>query len=233
MLVNKINSSPQILNPNLGNSPISLTEKKGKLNLHYDHRDKSRYQNTPSTSDIDRLANGLSENLRVEVSLPGLFGAKIPFRLNGGGSYINSLENKLSNRHQFTSQIINSHYAALVHRLNNLGKEISLADAKKIHELINQLENSEEKLYKLTLYMEKYASLLELHGEKDNNDVLSVDNLKEFVDNRNKYFERVSKKQTNLISIIRALAEAVSKESKLTPNSTSPHAPNVDMSKIL
>jgi hypothetical protein len=131
---------------------------------------------------------------------------------------------------KYTSHIIEAHYKALVIRLDNLGKNISQADDKKIRELISQLGSSEDKLYKLTLYMEKYANLLEVHGQEDNKDVLSVDNLKEFVDNRDKYFDRVTRKQTNLISIIRALAEAVSKES---PNSTSPHASNVDMSKIL
>ena len=126
-----------------------------------------------------------------------------------GGSIINELENKISNKIKYTSHIIKNHLVALTQRLGHYGKTISTPDSQKIQKLIHDLENSEEKLYKLTLYMEKYASLLELHGVKDNSTVLSVDSLKEFVDNRTKYFERVATKQNNLISIIRALAEAV------------------------
>jgi uncharacterized LabA/DUF88 family protein len=82
----------------------------------------------------------------------------------------------------------------------------------KISELIESLKNSEQKLYKASLYTEKYAKLLEIHGQKDNTSILSLDHLKEFVDNRNKYFSRVVKKQNDLMSIIRSIAEAVNKE---------------------
>ena len=104
------------------------------------------------------------------------------------------------------------HVSALAIRLKKYGKEISKDDFAKITALIESLKKSEEKLNKAILYTEKYARLLEVYGQKDNTTILSMNHLKEFVDNRNKIFTRVSKKQNDLLSIIRSVAEAVNKE---------------------
>ena len=56
------------------------------------------------------------------------------------------------------------------------------------------------------LYTEKYAKLLETMGHSDKHNVLKYDHLKDFVDKRNQYFNRVAKKQNDLISIIQSVA---------------------------
>jgi len=67
-------------------------------------------------------------------------------------------------------------------------------------------------MVKLILMTEKYASLLEVHGQNDPTGTIKIDHLKEFVDQRNHYFQRVAKKQSDLISIIKSISEALNKE---------------------
>jgi hypothetical protein len=55
----------------------------------------------------------------------------------------------------------------------------------------------------------KYNQLLSAYGEIDGvNSPLTLAHLKEFVDKRAAYFEKVASKQRNLISVIQAVSEA-------------------------
>jgi len=171
--------------------------------------------NNLSVSSVDKLSQAIKDsNSRVSITLglPGLHGFASRFSLSGGANTMEALEEKVSDETKQTAYIIEAHFVSLNSRLKKHGKEISGGDTQKIMDLLESLKKSEDKLNKAMLYTEKYTRLLEVHGQRDNTDILSMDHLKQFVDNRNKYFARVSKKQNDLMSIIRSIAEAVNKE---------------------
>lgn len=219
MLVKKVNSNPAILNKEYTGlsdaSRINDPDAFAGSRLHKMGIKARLATSNLSVSSVDKLSQAIKDsNSRVGITIgyPGLYGFTTKLNLMNGGGVIEELETKLSDVTKQTGHIIERHYLALDSRLKKHGKEISAADQAKILDLIQSLKKSEEKLYQAILYTEKYASLLEVHGQKDNTNVLSMDHLKQFVDNRNKYFARVSKKQNDLMSIIRSIAEAVNKE---------------------
>jgi hypothetical protein len=219
MVVKKVNSSPAILNKdyigktssNQLNDPDAFTGSR----LHKMGVRARLATNNLSVSSVDKLSQAIKDsNSRVSVTLglPGVYGFASKFSLSGGSNTMEALEEKVSDETKQTAYIIEAHFVSLNTRLKKHGKEISKEDATKILNLLDSLKKSEDKLNKAMLYTEKYTRLLEVHGQKDNTDILSMDHLKQFVDNRNKYFARVSKKQNDLMSIIRSIAEAVNKE---------------------
>ena len=219
MLVKKVNSSPSILNKdyvgktitNVINNPDAFTGSR----LHRMGVKARLATNNLSVSSVDKLSQAIKDsNSRVSITLglPGLHGFASRFSLSGGANTMEALEEKVSDETKQTAYIIEAHFVSLNSRLKKHGKEISKSDADKILNLLESLKKSEDKLNKAMLYTEKYTRLLEVHGQRDNTDILSMDHLKQFVDNRNKYFARVSKKQNDLMSIIRSIAEAVNKE---------------------
>ena len=219
MLVKKVNSSPSILNKDYVGKTISNAINNPDAfigsRLHRMGVKARLATDNLSVSSVDKLSQAIKDaNSRVSVTLglPGLYGFASRFSLSGGANTMEALEEKVSDETKQTAYIIERHFVSLNTRLKKHGKEISKEDVKKIHDLIESLKKSEDKLNKAMLYTEKYTRLLEVHGQRDNTDILSMDHLKQFVDNRNKYFARVSKKQNDLMSIIRSIAEAVNKE---------------------
>ncbi len=223
MLVKKVNTNPAILNKDYTGATDA-----GRINDPDAFKDGRLWKmgvrghiNNPasSVSSVDKLASGIRDsNSRISITLglPGLTGFASRFSLMSGGGAVEELEAKVSDQTKHTSHIIGMQLAGLMTRLKQHGKEIEKGDQLKIDTLLKALKESEEKLYRANLYVEKYASLLELHGQKDNTSVLSMGHLKEFVDTRNKYFSRVAKKQNDLLSILRSIAEAANKEAPAT-----------------
>jgi hypothetical protein len=235
MLVDKINSNPAILNvdyvgPNNINqiNSQSFDTTLSKIGL------KPRYAvQTLSIGDITKFQNAVTQDhqyIKALFRIPGvgasIFNSRMFSPMTGGSTdIINTFEERLSEKTKYISHIISEHHVSLNKRLERFGKKIDTNDQKKISDLIDNLAESESKLYKASLYAEKYAQLLELHGTDDNTSVLTYDHLKEFVDHRNKYFDRVSKKQLNLLSIIRSIAEAVNNETLQKSQKKSQHVP--------
>lgn len=221
MLVAKINKSPAILNPDYkGHSDVTFTGPDAFAGSAFHKMGvKARIPlSTLSVSNVDKLSQAIKDNnaiIGLTFGLPGVYGPGLKLTMRGG-SAIDEVEAKASDVTKHTASIIENHFVALYSRLQRYGKEITPGDRKKIDELILSLRNSESKLYNAILYTEKYAKLLEIHGQKDNSNILSMDHLKQFVENRNKYFTRVAKKQNDLLSIIRSIAEAVNKETPST-----------------
>ena len=243
MLVKKVNSNPAILNKDYSGATdsarINDPDAFAGSRLHKMGLKARLAAPTLSVSSVDKLANAIKEsNARVSITLgyPGLYGFATRLNLMSGGGAVEDLEAKVSDVTKQTGHIIERQFVALHTRLQKYGKEINKQDYEKIQNLIDSLKKSEDKLYKATLYTEKYARLLEVHGQKDETSVLSMDHLKQFVDNRNKYFTRVAKKQNDLMSIIRSIAEAVNKETPSTEAEMKPinvDSKSVDFNSIL
>ena len=225
LLVKKINSNPQILNKGLIKSdeqnrynPNAFAESKlARMGI------KPRIATTSfAPSSVERLADSV-RNVQNDVAVrfrltgPNIFGGI----LSGGSGIIDDLEDKLGNETKQTWSIFKSHYLALQNQLKSMGKDIVKEDQQKVETLFDQLQKSETKLLQLILLIQKYKDLISIHGERDTSNTLRVDNIKQFVDQRNKYFMRVTKKQNDLISIIKAIADAVQQES---PTKTEPLA---------
>jgi len=243
MLVKKVNSNPAILNKDYSgltnearvNNPDAFAGSR----LHKMGIKARLASNNLSMASVDRLSQAIEDsNSRISVTLgyPGLYGYATKLNIMSGGAMVDDLQTKVSDETKQTSNIIEAHYLGLVQRLKAFGKEIKPEDDVKIVDLIKSLRASEKKLLEATLYTEKYARLLEVHGQKDNTSVLSLDHLKEFVDNRNKYFSRVAKKQNDLMSILRSIAEAVNKETPSPDDEMKAHdvdPKTVDFSTLL
>jgi len=210
MLVDRTNNSPAILNPSVGinGAPPSGNSRLNKMGIpHLMVRDGIN-------KDLNQWINATrAQTYRVGgfIGIPNMFSG-LTGTLVGGGYNNNLAEFTQRNSENYvgTADMFSKHVDALGQRLQRMGKQIHQGDLAKINQLIESLRNSERKLNKTMLYAEKYARLLESHGLKDNSaHVISMDHLKEFVDQRNKYFDRVSRRQTDLYAILTSIAEAV------------------------
>jgi len=211
MLVDRTNNNPTILNPavnvngvpsrhpsrlnSMGIPPLRVRDDHIKNMNHWINATRAQTYRVGGFLGIPNVFSGLTAQLT-------------------GGAYTNNLDEftkRTSENYVGTADMFTKHVEALGYRLQNMGKQIHQGDLAKINALIDSLRNSENKLNKTMLYAEKYARLLETHGLKDSSaHVISMDHLKEFVDQRNKYFDRVSRRQTDLYSVLTSIAEAVS-----------------------
>ncbi len=231
MLVKKVNSNPGILNKdytgstdaNMINNPNAFNGTRlNKMGL------SPRYPahvTDPSSFERLRVAQqDVSNRVRLSVGLSNTTATPFTLVLTGGSGIENN-EQYLADASKQLHAVLGRQYLNLVARLDSRGKKIAADDDKKITKLIDELKQKETKLVKLVLMTEKYASLLEVHGQHDPAGVITIDHLKEFVDQRNQYFQRVSKKQSDLISIIKSISEALNKdtpkEDKKTESKTS------------
>ncbi len=246
LLVKKVNSNPSILNKH-----ITKSDEQKRYNpdafAHSKLASMGLKPRIPVSSlglgTFERLANTIKEGqdaVRFRLGMPsgimspgmssGIMGhAMFGGIMAGGSAQTDELDSRLSSENKQTWSLFQTHYLALVDQLKNHGKAIAEGDNIRINELLTNLKNSEVKLMQIMLMTEKYKDLLQIHGEKDGTSQLTVDHLKQFVDQRNKYFNRVVKKQNDLTSIIRSIAEAVQKEA---PTKTEP-LPDPKQEKIV
>jgi hypothetical protein len=213
-VINKVNSSPAILNKGVvrsdeqqANDPSAFKGSRlSKMGL-------SARLAVPSwaPSSAERLSSAVrSEQGNVRIRLVGMR----PGGLFGGANYIEASEERLADKSKQLWYVFHTQYNGLKSVLKDLNKTITDEDNKRIEEHIEKLRKSETKLTQVMLMGEKYRQLLTRYGEQDGHSSLSVDHLKEFTEQRKKYFERVAKKQNDLVSVIKALAEAVNNETK-------------------
>ena len=170
--------------------------------------------------DIDALANAIDQHnitLGIRLNAP-IVGGIVPARVMiGGGSLatISQAETSVaqlrSNRRQ-TSEILSKTFEYLTGKLQAFNKDISPKDKSKINELINDLAKKEEKLYDVIDFVEKYALLVDVFGEKRVAEVVTVDQMKKAVDARAKLFSKKVKRETDIISVLKSLTGAVDNE---------------------
>ena len=210
LLVKKMNGNPAIGNMNYSaqqndNHLFAGTYLATKIGMPF-HVDISR--KVGLVSDAHRLGAVVAQPL-VLLSSRGL--------VQRGGAYRDLVQEFSHTYNEPTKQtwhMLSHHYKNLISRLKRHNKDIDMESQVAVNELIEKLRESELKLTKAILYAEKYAQLLELHGEKDDTDVLSLPHLQKFVDARDHYFKKVRERQDALVSVIKTVAEAVAKELK-------------------
>ena len=217
-LVAKINKNPAILNEgytgsSLSNDPNAFNNTRfSKFGLR--PKAVTPASGVPSMSSIVALQNATVANRNVVALYYGVIPTGLNVMMGGGLSeYLETVQD--NNQYPLRlSKIIDESFKSFVAQLRVGGKDLDQSDFSHIQKLITELSDKEDKLIKAASYTDKYVRLLSAFGESDNNKVLSMDHVEQFVDKRNNYFTKVGKKQDDLLSILKALAEATQTETK-------------------
>ena len=126
---------------------------------------------------------------------------------------------------QLQADILEGQYLTLKNRLKQSNKDLAPGDDKKIQDLIQELKEKERKLNEFIVMTDRYADLLQVFGQTDKETVLTVDHLEQFTQARDNYFNKVSKKQNSLMSIIQAISDKVSEVVNKTETTTKKTVP--------
>lgn len=170
--------------------------------------------------DIDAIANAIDQHnitLGIRLNAP-IVGGIVPARVMiGGGSYATISQSEtsvaaLKSNRRNTSEILSKTFEYLTKKLEAFNKGISTKDSSKINELINDLAKKEDKLYEVIDFVEKYAMLVDVFGEKRVAEVVTVDQMKKAVQARSKLFSKKVKRETDIVSVLKSLTGAVEQE---------------------
>lgn len=221
-IIQLVNRNPAILNPGY----------RGDLNA--DSHDPNRFAYTGFAKmgikarrpvrnscyrDIDAIANAIDQHnitLGIRLNAP-IVGGIVPAKVMVGGSYatISQAETsvaQLKSNRRNTSEILSKTFEYLTNKLQAFHKGISAKDSSKINELINDLAKKEDKLYEVIDFVEKYALLVDVLGEKRVSEVVTVDQMRKAVQARSKLFAKKVKRETDIVSVLRSLTGAVEQE---------------------
>jgi len=216
MLVDKINSNPQILNPTYNISdvkPVKHDMFKGtrlyKMGLKPLYPVVQQQNNRFTLSSINRLSelvSGHRNNLRLRLSTPVLALNPLNPLIMVGGNISEQLP-FLNDEHKLASNILEQSFTYVLSELTNNNKTIVESDRKAIDKLIAELKHSEKRLNELLVIVDKYNRLLNIYGEKDGRSELSVDHLQKFVEQRNHRFQKLEKRENTLLDVLRQLVQ--------------------------
>lgn len=209
-IVKKVNDNPAILNKDYyDEKPSDLNAAfkgtvLGKKGLVYEVVPRSTFG-----SQIQNLTRALNDSRnRTVVNLGSNMNSSVRLFLTGGGSPFSELK----------ADLIEGQFKALQSRLKDNKKDISPNDEITIKKLIEQLREKELKLNEFIVMTDRYADLLQVFGQHDKETVLTIDHLKQFTDARDNYFQKVSKKQISLMSIIQSIADKVNEIDNKSPS---------------
>ena len=223
-LVAKINRNPAILNPGYTGKDTLSTNPNAFVSTQL-----SKYgllpkqvvsaSGVPSLSSVIALQNTVNSNRNVVAVYYGMSPNGLIFQRGGGiAEYLENARND-STVPLRLSKIVSDSFESFVGSLRNHGKDLDAGDRSHIQKLIDDLREKEDKLFKAAIYTDKYIRLLSVYGQEDGNKVLDFNHIAQFVDKRNSYFTKVGKKQDDLLSILKALAEATQTETKVESKS--------------
>jgi len=221
-IIQLVNRNPAILNPGY----------RGDLNA--DSHDPNRFAYTGFAKmgikarrpvrnscyrDIDAIANAIDQHnitLGIRLNAP-IVGGIVPARVMTGGSYATISQSEtsvaqLKSNRRNTSEILSKTFEYLTNKLQAFHKGISAKDSSKINELLNDLAKKEDKLYEVIDFVEKYALLIDVLGEKRVAEVVTVDQMRKAVQARSKLFAKKVKRETDIVSVLRSLTGAVEQE---------------------
>jgi len=229
MLIRKVNDCPIILNKNYDSkkSTCNSTLK----NTRFTKMGVSEYLPLSNNlvmnmSDLARLSTSVttinrSNQLLVSMHRNPGFGLVIPTHVGyrgimtgGGYDNQNTLEalklridpNKTVSTYSYFGRIAETYFRQLEAR----GDPLHDSDKKKVMTAIEDLGRSERKLTRIMIATNKYLDLIDTHGiQNNNNGVLTLENLQNFVNVRERSLNKTVKKQTSLLNVLNSLAEAV------------------------
>tara|TARA_A100001015_G_scaffold215989_1_gene242547 strand:+ start:721 stop:2409 length:1689 start_codon:yes stop_codon:yes gene_type:complete len=202
-VVARVNSNPAILNRKKAAAP-GLS---GTCMQKYGIKAKVK-KVRPCVASMYRISNCINaHNMRLSV----LLGVSPIVGIVGGGA-VADIEKRESAEPLWASAYFARMFSSINNTLESLGKKIQDDDKKTVTDMIDNLRDSEEKLYKTMKYAAKYHALLEIYGEEHNPSTLNMDTLQKFVDARNKYFVKTSKRQSSLAGVLTAIVKTINGE---------------------
>jgi uncharacterized protein YejL (UPF0352 family) len=224
LIVKKMNSNPFILNRDYTGKSQQTEEptlpawpRLSRMGIPPYHKPAGRFPKQGLLfikKTLEEKARSLGARMGIPEFIPKNITIKIPnLTLTGGApESIPDMEKYLVNYDQQLSGVLEHQYIQILGRLNRAKKGITTNDSKKIDSMLKNFKQAETKLVQTMLYLEKYLALLEVHGNRDNSSILSMDNLKEFVDTRNTYFVKVVNKGNKIIDILTTMVDLMNKQ---------------------
>ena len=210
----KINSSPQILNPGFsGKKPTQNAAAFTGTTFHkFGMLPKEAVQGrtAPSLSSIVHIQNQVLSQRNL---LSGIYGIPIVGFMQRGGS---ELQAQLAGAYGNVQPIKLSDYAdnifkSFLGRLTAFNKSLDKSDKDEVEKIIKDLKEIEAKLEKANRYTTEYSDMLSAHGDNAGS-VISYDHIQKFVDKRNNYFKRSTTAQDKMFSIFEVMANVNNKE---------------------
>merc|ERR1711871_517948 len=161
---------------------------------------------------IEQLIKNNNISLGIRLNAPIVNGI-VPVMIGGGSMVtIDQAElsvNQLKESRKPTADLLNNLFQYLIGKLNAYNKSISENDLNKIIKLIDNLRKQEKNLYDTMIMIEQYSKLIEIFGQDRVREELNVTDIRKAVEARSKLFGKKVKRENELISVLKALTEAV------------------------
>lgn len=225
MLVNKVNSSPAILNKHY---VVKYTD---------DFNDQARRFANWSLSARGMSPRVVVTNLNVSRQISSLNNSLLDLRSHvngriafvpGTGLVINGINIPIIHGLQFgggsvklaphvsendsirvSYPVIKNLYHGIKGALASKGKSFGTDTESQFENNLEQFRKIEEKLIKAINYSDKYLDILNIYKDYDHENILSMDHLKSFIDKREYYFDKTIGKQTTILGAIEQIANSV------------------------
>lgn len=230
--VNKINRNPAVLNPSYTGPELVVNPNAfaGTKLAKYGLAPKAtKSSKAPSIASIIALQNAIKEKRSAIAVYYGIPITTVGYTMTGGAyahEYFEALQDPATTP-LLLSELIEKQFNSFITTLKAANKDLEAGDKESITKMISDLKTTESKLLKSAIYTSKYNDLVSVHSETDSKGVISLDHLKKFVDNRNSYFEKTTKKQDSLMSIVKSMVEAIAKEAPKEESKTAAMYPSI------
>tara|TARA_A100001015_G_scaffold94130_1_gene104662 strand:+ start:1230 stop:3116 length:1887 start_codon:yes stop_codon:yes gene_type:complete len=230
--VNKINRNPAVLNPSYTGTELVVNPNAfaGTKLAKYGLAPKAtKSSKAPSIASIIALQNAIKEKRSAIAVYYGIPITTVGYTMTGGAyahEYFEALQDPATTP-LLLSELIEKQFNSFITTLKAANKDLEAGDKESITKMISDLKTTESKLLKSAIYTSKYNDLVSVHSETDSKGVISLDHLKKFVDNRNSYFEKTTKKQDSLMSIVKSMVEAIAKEAPKEESKTAAMYPSI------
>ncbi len=215
MVVNKVNSSPAILNPNYTtNVDVTnyLRDPMRNPNSRYSGFINSRVQVNNAREAVVRTGIVLQRYYRglvptlVLANGQGLVGGGLE-----GGMVLNLRQNVVNEKPKSGHALLRGLYNNIVKNLEVSGRRLHPEQENKINELFNQLKESEDKLWKAINITNNYSQLVRNLGGSvyDPERLLTFEHMNSLVEKRGAQLDKVVKRSGSLVDILASMTESL------------------------
>ena len=224
MLVNKINSSPAILNKHYVVKYADDLNHQASRFTSWTLSARGMVPRAVVVSNYSRQISSLNDSLlglRHHVNgriafVPGsglvINGVSIPV-MNGlqfGGGSVKMMPHVSENDSLRASYpVIKNLYHGIKGSLASKGKSFGADTEKQFEHNLEQFRKIEEKLIKAIYYSDKYLDVLSIYKDYDHENILNMEHLKSFVEKREHYFDKTIGKQNTILGAIEQIVNSV------------------------
>jgi hypothetical protein len=243
LLVAKINSNPSILNKSYYSTPQqSVASQMARFNGTYLSKigvkpvlnfvNNNNVSLSPLVGFLNTVKATRSGSYMITMSpTGGVLANGAPFIIGGlptflplrGGRPLLATNAPV----QQCSELIGNTFMQLDNALKARGKQLDQNTREQFLKLLESYKSSEVKLWKAIKYADAYANTIDLFKQYDKNNILTIDGMKKFVEERSKYENKLDNKENSVVNILQLLVELI--DEKL---GTSTSAPRYNSSRV-